>query len=54
MNVVNHLMVTLIFLCMVTDKKEFMDIVCGIALYVDPALIYVIAPVRVVSELVES
>jgi hypothetical protein len=30
------------------------DIVCGLSLYIDPALIYIIAPVRMVVELIQS
>ena len=56
LGIVNHFMITLIVYVIL--KNEFKtiasDIVCGIAIYVDPTLILLIAPVRLITQLIES
>jgi hypothetical protein len=36
------------------ERSVMTDLICGGAIYLDPCLIYVIGPVRVVAEVVES
>ena len=55
--IVKHMMISLVIYRVISNKGFnglITDIMVGIALYVDPSLAYMIVPVRLIAELVES
>ena len=55
--IVKHMMISLVIYRVITNKGFnglITDIMVGTAFYVDPSLAYMIVPVRLIAELVES
>lgn len=55
--IVKYMMISLVMNRVITNKGfrgVVADILCGVSLYVDPSLIYVLIPVRLISNLIDN
>lgn len=50
LSIVNHFLITLVVVCLYKVRESLLtDLVCGLALYVDPTSLYILLPVRLVD-----
>lgn len=56
LQIVNHMMIASVVYSVLKWRFEGLksDVVCGVALYIDPSLVYVVVPVRVVENLIKN
>ena len=55
--IVKYMMISLVIYKVISNKGfngVLSDILCGISLYIDPSLIYVFVPVRLIAQLIEN